>query len=394
MTGGHRKPAGSRRPDTLIVTAGRDPAANHGFVNPPVYHASTVLYESTDAYLEHRARYEYGRRGTPTTDAVTEALARLEGGHGTRLYPSGLAAITSLLLTFLNAGDHLLMTDGVYLPVRRFCDTFLARLGIETTYYDPRIGAGVEELIRPATRLVYTEAPSSLTMEMQDIPAIAAVARGRGIPVAMDNTWGTPLYCRPFDLGVDLSVHAATKYICGHSDAMLGAVTANEAHWPRLLDGFNTLGQAAGPDDVYLAHRGLRTMAVRMERQMRSALDIAAWLRERPEVREVLYPPLPGDRGHELWKRDFTGGASLMSVLLKRPERAAVTALIDALELFGIGASWGGYESLVVPFDPNRHRAQRRWDYDGFAVRFHIGLEDPDDLKADLERGLAALAAA
>jgi cystathionine beta-lyase len=380
--------------DTRLVTSGRDTALYHGFVNPPVYHASTVLYPTAADMVAHRARYQYGRRGTPTSEALEDALRVLEGPNctGVSLLPSGAAAVSTALLSVLSSGDHLLITDSVYRPTRNFADTILKRFGVETTYYDPLIGPGIAALFKPNTRAVFVEAPGSQTFEMQDVPAIANVAHERDAVVLMDNTWATPLYFRALDKGVDLSIQAGTKYIGGHSDLMLGTVSANAATWPKLRDTVLTAGLCVGPDDMYLGLRGLRTLSVRLQRHQQSALDIARWLQQRPEVLRVLHPGLHTDPGHAIWKRDFLGSSGLFSVILKPVSQAAVYAFLDSLRLFGMGFSWGGYESLVILFDCTAYRTATRWAPGGPALRFHVGLEDVGDLKADLERGFAALA--
>jgi cysteine-S-conjugate beta-lyase len=382
--------------DTKLVTGGRDPMSYYGFVNPPVYHASTVLYPSAEDFLAHRARYQYGRRGTPTTEALELALQELEGSQcaGVSLLPSGLAAVSSALLAVVHAGDHVLVTDSAYGPTRIFCDQILTRLGVAITYYDPLIGAGIGELIRPNTRLVYLESPGSLSFEMQDVPAMAKVAHDKGALVVMDNTWATPLYFRPLDHGVDMVIQAGTKYIGGHSDVMLGTVSANAATVARLKNTVRHTGQCEGPDDAYLGLRGLRTLAVRLERHQKSGLAVARWLEQRPQVLRLLHPALPSHPGHAIWKRDFSGASGLFSMVLKPVSQKAYYAFLDSLELFGIGASWGGYESLAIPFDCAPLRTATRWQPGGPTVRFHIGLEAVDDLIADLERGFAALAAA
>jgi cystathionine beta-lyase len=385
-----------RHPETHLVTAGRDPRANHGFVNPPVYHASTVLYPSAEDFLAHRARYQYGRRGTPTTEALENALAELEGPQcaGVALLPSGLAAISAAFLSVLRSGDHLLVTDSAYGPTRNFCEQMLARLGVTTTYYDPLIGAGISEHFRPNTHAVFLESPGSLSFEMQDVAAIAKEAHEKGALVLMDNTWATPLYFRPLEHGVDLAIQAGTKYIGGHSDLMLGAVAANAATVTALKNAVRLCGLCAGPDDVYLGLRGLRTLAVRLERHHTSGVAVARWLEQRPEVLRLLHPALPSHPGHAIWKRDFSGASGLFSMVLKPVPQKAVYTFLDTLELFGIGASWGGYESLAIPFDCTPLRTAIRWAPGGPTVRLHIGLEAVDDLIADLERGFAAMAAA
>jgi len=379
---------------TKLAHAGRHPAEQHGFVNTPVYRGSTVLYPDAAALAAHDMAYTYGRRGTPTMEALHEAIAELDGAAGCLTAPSGLAAISNTLLCLVGAGDHILMTDSVYFPARRFCDRVLAGFGVDTEYYDPLIGGDIAGLMRPNTRLVYAESPGSRTMEVQDLPAIAAAAHAGGALVVVDNTWATPLYCKALDKGADIAIYAGTKYIGGHSDIMLGAVTANEAAWPDLHAAWFDFGNCAGTEEMFLGLRGLRTMGVRLARHMQSALDVARWLAERPEVDTVLHPGLEGAPGHELWRRDFTGASGLFSVILKPAPRAAVEAMLDNLRLFGLGYSWGGYESLAIPFDPAERRTPPAWAHAGPGVRFHIGLEEVDDLKADLAVGLASLAAA
>lgn len=376
------------KPQTQLVALARD-YREHGMVNPPVYHASTVLFPSTAALHDRSQTYVYGRRGTPTSRAFETAVAQLEGGHDSRACPSGLSAITTMLLAMLKTGDRLLMTDTVYAPVRHFCDTMLTRLGIETIYYDPVLGARIETLITPGTRMIYTETPGSQTMEMQDIGAIAEAAHRHGCLVVIDNTWAAGLYFKPFAHGCDISVQAATKYLSGHSDTSIGVVTCNQETWEQFSEGHGTLGQFAGPDDMYLALRGMRTLDVRLERHMKNAAKVADWLRGRPEVDTVLYPALSNAPGHDLWKRDFTGASGLFSVVLKPCAKEAVARMIDNLSLFGIGYSWGGFESLVVPFTP--HRTASKWTTEGPCLRFHIGLESPDDLIEDLQGGFRRL---
>ena len=379
-----------------MVTAGRDTEAQKGFVNPPVVHGSTVLYPTADDLHAHRGEFQYGRHGTPTTRALQEALMALEGPQcaGVGLAPSGLSAITTTLLAVLNAGDHLLVCDNAYRPTRNFCNGLLSRYGVETTYFDPLIGAGITELFKPNTKAVLVEAPGSQSFEMPDIPAIAAVAHARGALVIDDNTWATALYHRSLDQGVDISMQAATKYVGGHSDIMFGTISANAKTWPMISEAIRLLGVCAGPDDVFLALRGLRTLAVRLARHQRSALEIARWLKIRPEVLRVLHPALESDPGHAIWKRDFTGASGLFSIVLKPAPQKAVDALLNAVKLFGMGYSWGGFESLMIPFDCAPYRTATKWAPGGPALRLHIGLENVEDLKSDLERGLAAFHAA
>jgi cystathionine beta-lyase len=382
--------------ETRLVTAGRDTEAQKGFVNPPVVHGSTVLYPTADDLHAHRGEYQYGRRGTPTTKALQQALMAIEGPQcaGVGIAPSGLAAITTTLLAVLKAGDHLLVCDNAYRPTRNFCNGLLARYGVETSYFDPLIGAGIAQLFKPNTKAVLVEAPGSQSFEMADIPAIAAVAHGRGALVIDDNTWATPLYHRSLEQGVDISMQAATKYIGGHSDIMFGTISANAGAWPLIAEAIQLLGVCAGPDDVFLAIRGLRTLAVRLAQHYRSGLEMARWLAARPEVLRVLHPALESDPGHALWKRDFAGASGLFSIVLKPAPQKAVDALLDAVKLFGMGYSWGGFESLIIPFDCVGYRTATRWAPGGPTLRLHIGLENVGDLKADLERGFAAFNAA
>ncbi|ABS64590.1 cystathionine beta-lyase [Parvibaculum lavamentivorans DS-1] len=376
-----------KKQDTLIVTAGRDPEANFGIVNPPVYHASTVLYPTLEAVKTRAQPVTYGRRGTPTTFALQDAIAELEGGYRSLLTPSGLAAVTTALLAHLKSGDHLLMTDSVYEPSRQFCDKVLTRYGIDVEYYDPRIGAGIAALIRPETKVIFTEAPGSVTFEVQDIPAIAAAAHGADALLMMDNTWASPLYFKPFEHGVDVSIQAVTKYLCGHSDVMMGAITTTEAAWNETLATHGALGVCTGPDDIYLVLRGIRTLSVRLERHMETGLKLARWLAARPEVTRVIHPALPDHPDHAIWKRDFTGASGLFSIELIPCSEAALAAFLDGLELFGMGYSWGGFESLIIPQYPAKIRTATKWNGTGQILRLHAGLEDADDLIADLEAG-------
>jgi cystathionine beta-lyase len=382
--------------ETALVTSGRDTRAQKGFVNPPVVHGSTVLYPTADDLHAHRGEFQYGRHGTPTTKALQDALMALEGPAcaGVGLAPSGLAAISTALLAVLKAGDHLLVCDNAYRPTRNFCNGLLARYGIKTSYFDPLIGADIAEYFQPNTRAVLVEAPGSQSFEMPDIPAIAAVAHARGALVIDDNTWATPLFHRSLDQGVDISLQAATKYIGGHSDIMFGTISANATAWPRVDEAIRLLGVCAGPDDVFLALRGLRTLAVRLKQHQQAALDVAGWLSVRPEVIRVLHPALESDPGHAIWKRDFTGGSGLFSIVLKPAPQNAVDALLDTVQLFGMGYSWGGFESLVIPFDCAAYRTATTWAPGGPTLRLHIGLEHVDDLKADLANGLDAFNAA
>ena len=389
------KPA-TQQAETRLVTAGRDRDAQKGFVNPAVFHGSTVLYPTAEDLHAHRAEFTYGRHGTPTTRALQDVMMALEGPQcaGVGITPSGLAAISTTLLSVTKTGDHILVCDNVYRPSRNFCNGVLTRYGVETTYFDPAIGAGIDKLFKPNTRAVLVEAPGSQSFEMPDIPAIAAVAHARGALVIDDNTWATPLFHRSLDLGVDISMQAATKYIGGHSDIMFGTISANAKAWPMITETIRLLGVCAGPDDVYLALRGARTLAVRLAQHHRSGLEMARWLAARSEVARVLHPGLESDPGHAIWKRDFTGASGLFSIVLKPVPQKAVDALLDAVTLFGMGYSWGGYESLIIPFDCEGYRTATTWSPGGPTLRLHIGLENVDDLKADLDRGFAALKAA
>jgi cystathionine beta-lyase len=386
-----------RRPATEVTRRGREPEKFHGAINTPVYRASTIVFP-TVAELEAAARGEhpglvYGLHGLPTVRDLQAAVAALEGGHVAFAVPSGLTATTLPLLALLRAGEHVLVTDAVYGPTRRFCDVHLARYGIEVSYYDPLLGAAIEREFRPNTRVVFTESPGSLTFEVQDIKAIAAVAHARGAKVVLDNTWATPLGFRAFDHDVDVAVHAATKYIGGHSDVLLGLIVASRETRAPLHRLWTDTGVTASSDDCFLGLRGLRTLAVRLARHQASALEIARWLSARPEVKEVIYPALPGSRGHELWKRDFKAASGLFAVVLEPVDKRRIDAMLDGMKLFAMGWSWGGFESLVIPTWPERARTATRWDAGGPCLRLHVGLEDPADLIADLEEGFARLAA-
>jgi cystathionine beta-lyase len=375
------------------VHTGREPARQHGFVNTPIYRGSTVLFPTMAALEANDQAFTYGRVGTPTVKALEEAIAELEGGHRTLLTPSGLSAIAAALIAFVASGDEALVVDSIYRPARRYCDNVLTRLGVRITYYDPLIGAGIERLITKKTKVVFTESPGSQSFEVQDIPAIAEAAHAADAVVILDNTWATPLYFKPFAQGADVSIQAATKYIVGHADAMLGAITATEQASRAVERAHEDLGLCPGPEDVYLGLRGLRSLGVRLERHQKSALELARWLAERPEVARVIHPALPSDPGHAIWKRDFTGSSGLFSIVLKPVPHEKVAAMVDGLSLFGMGYSWGGFESLILPFDPSAYRTATVWKAEGPALRLHVGLEDVDDLKADLEAGFARLRA-
>jgi cystathionine beta-lyase len=386
-------PLSPQSAETRLVTAGRDTTAQKGFINPPVVHGSTVLYPTVEDLHALRSEYQYGLHGTPTTRALQDALMALEGPRcaGVGLAPSGLAAISTALLAVLKAGDHLLVSDAVYQPTRRFCHGLLTRYGVEVTYFDPLIGGAIDSLFKPNTRAVLVEAPGSQSFEMPDIPAIAAAAHARGALVIDDNTWATSLYHRSLEQGVDISLQAATKYIGGHSDIMFGTISASATAWPVITENIRLLGICAGPDDVFLALRGLRTLSVRLAQHYASGLELARWLQNLPEVARVLHPALESDPGHAIWKRDFTGASGLFSIVLKPRPQAAVDTMLNALKLFGLGFSWGGFESLIIPFDCSSYRTATTWNPGGPTLRLHIGLENVDDLKADLERGFAAL---
>ena len=381
---------------TELSHLGRDPRRYLGAVSTPVFRASTILLP-TVADLERASRGEYaglsyGLHGLPTVTDLQRALAKLEGGHAALVVPSGLTATTLPLLALLGPGDHLLVTDAVYGPTRRFCDNHLRRLGVDVEYYDPLAGAAIADRFKASTKVVFAESPGSLTFEVQDIPAIAAVAHARGAKLVLDNTWATPLGFRAFDHGVDVSVHAITKYIGGHSDLLLGAIVANAATYPALHRLWTDMGVTPSPDDCFLGLRGLRTLGVRMARHEASARAVAGWLATRPEVRHVLYPALAGDPGHALWQRDFHCASGLFGVVLQPVGRDAIARMLDGLRLFGMGWSWGGFESLIVPTWPERARTVTTWSPGGPSLRLHIGLEDPQDLIADLAEGFARLA--
>jgi cystathionine beta-lyase len=384
--------------NTDLVHLGRDPMAQHGVVSIPVYHASTIVYPTIAAFKNRAAgdrKYRgvrYGAYGTPTTFALADTVAQLEGGVGGVVTSSGLAAATMALTAFLNSGDHLLMVDSVYTPTREFCNSVLVRWGVETTYYDPLIGTDIAGLIRSNTRVVFTESPGSLTFEVQDIPAIAAAAHQRDALILLDNTWATPLFFKSFAHGVDISIQAATKYIAGGSDLVIGIITAaEEKYFRQLKDTTLAFGEIAAPDDCYQALKGMRSMGARLKQQQAAALDVARWLQDRSEVKRVLYPALEGNPGHHLWQRDFTGASSLFGVLLHETSEEAVARMVDNYRYFKIGASWGGFESLVIPADPAAYRTAPPWNESGCLLRYHIGLEDPQDLISDLTDGFKRL---
>lgn len=384
--------------DTQLARIGRSFQHIHGFINPPVIHASTVLFKNSEMLEKEAQSFVYGRHGTPTSQSFAEALCVLEEAKGVVLAPSGLSAITVACLSCLSAGDHFLVVDSVYAPVRRFCEGVLARLGIETSFYDPSDSTEISDLFRPNTRAILFESPGSLTFEIQDIPKLVEIAKARDLITLMDNTWATPLYFRPLAYGVDLSIQAGTKYISGHSDVMIGSVASGPATWPALEKTRRLLGLHVGPDDVYLALRGLRSLGVRLARHQTSALQIASWLEKRADVTRVLYPALPSHPGHALWKRDFSGATSVFSFAplcnaSPRGHRRKIHAFLNALQLFGLGYSWGGFESLALRATPQgRYFREAQTSEQGLSelIRLHIGLEHPEDLMRDLERGFSA----
>ena len=386
--------------NTLISTAGRNPKKNNGFVNPPVYRGSTILSATLEEYKNKREKrweignYTYGRQGTPTHDSFEIAISALTGGDRSVAMSSGVAAINAALLAFLKSGDHVLMVDTVYGPTRKFCDNFLARFGVETTYYDPLIGKQISELIKKNTKVVYTESPGSLTFEIQDIKEITDAAHKRGCVVIIDDTWSSGIFFQPLQHGVDVSVIAATKYIVGHSDVMMGVITTSHKHWKKVRESAATIGANSGPDDVFLALRGLRTINLRMQQHYENGMQLAKWLSQRPEVVTVMHPALPSHPNHGIWLRDFSGASGLFGIeLLNSYTEVSIANMLDGLTFFGMGASWGGFESLVLLTNPKKNRVAttQRWSNAGPILRLHAGLEDPEDLIDDLERGFQRL---
>ncbi|CDT61762.1 cystathionine beta-lyase, PLP-dependent [Vibrio coralliirubri] len=386
----------SENKTTKLITAGRDKKWTNGVVNPPVQRASTVVFNSVEEKRKatiNRANKTlfYGRRGTNTHFAFQDAMVEVEGGAGCALYPCGTAAISNAILSFVETGDHILMVDTCYEPTRDFCDTIMKKMGVETTYYEPTIGEGIQELIKPNTKVLFTESPGSVTMEVQDVPTLARIAHEHDIIVMLDNTWAAGVNFSPFDFGVDISIQAATKYIVGHSDVMLGTAVANEKCWDQLREQSYLMGQCVSPDDAYLGLRGIRTLDVRLRQHAESSLKVAKWLETRPEVDHVRHPALESCPGHEFFKRDFTGGNGLFSFVLKNSNTKATTALLDGMTHFSMGYSWGGFESLILANEPNSFDSLRTVanpNFEGTLIRVHIGLEDVDDLIADLEAGL------
>ena len=389
-------PVHDARLQTLLAHLGREPSEQHGFVNPAIQRGSTVLFDTIEEcedahdidYLN--GPYTYGLLGTPVERQLERALAILDKGEGAVLFGSGLAAVTTPLTANLKAGDHLLMTDTCYWPTRQFCDDQLSRLGIETTYYDPIIGADIEQLMRPNTRVLFMESPGSRTFEVQDVPGMTKVAQSKNVVSIVDNTWATPLLFRPIEHGVDFVIHALSKYVGGHSDLMLGAVVAKtREQWDLLKKTTMDFGHGCSPDDAWLGLRGLRSLGVRLARSGESSMTVGAWLKDRPEVARVLHPAFDSCPGHELWKRDFDGTAGVFSILLEPMERSAIKRVVEAFRYFKMGYSWGGYESLVLPFDPTEDRTDASNVHLGAGLRLSIGLEDPADLISDLEHGFA-----
>jgi cystathionine beta-lyase len=382
---------GNRQPsiETILTHTGRHPDQQFGFVNTPVYRGSTILFPTLDELESTKPRYDYGRTGNPSASSVADLVTELEGAAGTMLCPSGLSAISTALLSVLSTGDHVLVTDSAYQPTRRFSNGVLTRMGITAQFYDPRIGAGIESLFTDKTKAIFVESPGSLTYEIQDLRAIVAAARKRDAFVIVDNSWATPLYHRPLDLGADLVVHAGTKMFVGHSDAMFGTVSANARSWERLRDTTISLGVCASPDDIFLAARGLRTLALRMKEHGARSVELATWLETQPGVRAVYHPALPSHPDHAIFQRDFTGSGSVFAAVLAPAPREKLAAMLDGMSVFGMGWSWGGYESLILPIHPERVRSAVKWTAEGNMLRIHVGLEGVEDLRADLADGLA-----
>ncbi|MEX0627697.1 MAG: cystathionine beta-lyase [Cucumibacter sp.] len=382
-----------RAAETVLTHGGRHPHTQHGFVNTPVVRGSTVVFETLDELETPTKPYRYGRHGNPTTDAVAEIITELEGAAGTVLTPSGLSGIAIALLACLENGDDVLVTDSAYEPTRHFCNDMLSRNGVSARYYDPRIGAGIAQLIRPNTRAIFMESPGSLTFEIQDLPAVRAAA-GKDIAIIFDNSWATPLFHNPLSLGADIVVHTGTKMFVGHSDAILGTVSATAARLEAVQRTSRGHGVNVSPDDAWLAARGLRTLGVRMKEHQSRALELARWLEARGDVVRVLHPGLPTHPDHRLFARDFRGSGSLFGFVLPPARRAAIAAMMDGMELYAMGYSWGGFESLMLPIDPRKARTAVPWTEKGNLFRLHAGFEDMGELKADLEAGLKRYRAA
>jgi len=380
-----------RHISTLVTQIGRKPEDQFGFINPPTYRGSTVLFPDVATLESLNQPYTYGTKGTPTVRSLEEAWSILAGAEDSVTVPSGLAAICLAVMTATQAGDHILITDSVYQPTRNFCDNILAKFGVMIEYYDPHLSDQIFHLFRQQTTAIIVESPGSQSMEIQDVPAISKAAHEKGICVILDNTWATPIFFPPHDRGADLVIEAGTKYLSGHSDLLIGLVSANKKWAKRLRTTFNAFAIGAGPDECSLALRGLRTMALRLNAQQKSALEIADWLSKQEQVESVLHPALVSHPDHNLWKRDFLGSSGVFSIILNERYRKYIAEFLDKLELFGIGFSWGGYESLVLPFDCKAYRTATRWDPPGPCLRFSIGLEDVNDLKEDLTIGLMRL---
>jgi cystathionine beta-lyase len=381
-------------PETIVTHSGRSPGDNRGYVNTPVYRGSTILFPTLDALEGPQPRFDYGRTGNPSSATVEDLITELECAAGTVLAPSGLSAISLALMAVLSAGDEVLVTDSAYQPTRRVSDGVLTRMGITVRYYDPRIGGGIAGAISDKTRAIFVESPGSLTFEVQDLPAIVAAAKPRDVAVIIDNSWATPLFYKPLALGADIVVHAGTKMFVGHSDVMFGTASANAKWFARLRDTHLRLGLCASPDDCFLAARGLRTLALRMNEHSKRSTAIAGWLETQPGVTKVIHPALPSHPDHAIFKRDFTGAGSVFSIVLEPKPRAALAAMVDGFTLFSMGWSWGGYESLALPIHPEKTRTAVEWTEPGTMLRLHIGLEGVDDIKADLAAALARYRAA
>jgi cystathionine beta-lyase len=380
--------------ETIVTHRGRNPGQHWGYVNTPVYRGSTIVFPTLDSLESTEPRFDYGRTGNPSSAAVEELITELEGAAGTVLAPSGLSAISLALLTVLGSGDEVLITDSAYQPTRRVSDGVLTRMGIGVRYFDPRMGAKIESLLTDKTKAIFVESPGSLTFEIQDLPAIAALAKPRDVAVIVDNSWATPIFHNPLALGADIVVHAGTKMFVGHSDAMFGTASANAKWFKQLRDTHLRLGLCASPDDCFLAARGLRTLALRMKEHSARSTELAHWLEGQAGVHRVIHPALPSHPDHAIFERDFRGAGSVFSVLLEPKPRASLAAMVDGFELFGMGWSWGGYESLCLPIHPEKIRTATSWDEPGPMLRIHTGLEGLDDLKADLAAALARYRAA
>ncbi len=389
---------------TKIIHAGRNPKEQGWMVNPPIYQTSTIVFPTYKDFMYAERGYsnndlvqpyelKYGRYGTQTNFALEQAISEIEGGYNTFVTSSGAAAINTALIAFLKQGDHMLLVDNVYSPTRGFADKFLKKFGIETTYFDPHIGEGIAKLIKKNTKVIFMESPGSQTFEIQDVPAICKIAKKHNIVTILDNSWASGIYFKPFDYGVDISVMALTKYINGHSDIMMGSITVQEKYFRVMYEAFRYMAVTAAPYSSYMVQRGLRTAKLRMDHCFKSGLEMAQWLESRPEVEKVLYPALPSDANHQLWKRDFTGAAGLFSIILdKKYSNEALARMLDKLHYYGMGYSWGGYESLIIPFDASSIRTATKYSYaNKTALRINIGLEDVEDLKNDLEAGFKRL---